>query len=125
MSDNISAYNSRRTHKERSEQARRAGIASARARQERKSMAETLDIVLKMTMDGGKPDAIAGAEGVKDAVKSNLTVQDMIIMKLVGKAVKGDLKAIELLTEMLGENPVSNTVSPLDALAKQLSEYKD
>lgn len=114
-----------RTKGEARERGRAGGIASARKRQERKSWKETAEIVLKLALEDGPIDSIAGVESIKDAKKKNLTVQDHIIIALAGKASKGEVKATELLKEILGEQPAQSSVSPLEKLAESIDRYKD
>lgn len=114
-----------RTEEEARIKGRAGGIASARKRQERKSWKETAEIVLKLALEDGPIDSIAGVESIKDAKKKNLTVQDHIIIALAGKASKGEVKATELLKEILGEQPAQSSVSPLEKLAESIDRYKD
>jgi len=122
------------TTEEARKRGRAGGIASAKARQARKSWKETAEIVLKMSLRDGKVDSISGIESIKSASRKdpntgelvfNLTVQDHILLSLAGKASKGDVKAIELLRDILGEQPAQASVSPLEKLAETIDRYKD
>ena len=82
--------NSERTPNERKELARKAGKASGKARLAKKTAREY---------------AIAALEGVvkgKDGTKT--TVKDVMIQKLIAKAVgESDLNAIKYIVELIGE----------------------
>lgn len=118
-----------------SEQARKngraGGIASARARQERKSMRETVEILLKMPMKNGKIDNINGIESLSEIAKDqghnvNLTLQDMMLVATMRKAMKGDIRATEMIMQLVGESQAeAQSVSPLDNLAMTIEKYKD
>ena len=114
-----------RTEEEARIKGRAGGIASGRKRQERKTWKETAEIVLKLALEDGPIDSIAGVSSIKDAKLKNLTVQDHIIIALAGKASKGEVKAIELLKEVIGEQPAQSSVSPLEKLAATIDKYKD
>ena len=75
--------NSQRTPSERRENARKAGIASGEARRARKTLKETLLMMLE--------------EG---------DTQNNITLALLDKALKGDTKAYEVIRDTIGEKPV-------------------
>lgn len=108
---------------------RAGGIASARARQERKSMRETAEILLKMPMKGGPVDSLAGIESLQAVMSKdnpvNLTLQDMTVIALVRKSIKGDIRAMEMLMELVGEQSAPTVVSPLDKLAEEIKRYEE
>lgn len=82
---------------------KKGGRASARKRQERKSLAEALEIALTMPMRSGKVTPIDKVKSFDDVKEANLTVNDRIVVKLVQKAMNGDPKAVELIREQIGE----------------------
>lgn len=82
---------------------KKGGRASARKRQERKSLAEALEIALTMPMRSGKVTPIDKVKSFDDVKEANLTVNDRIVVKLVQKAMNGDAKAVELIREQIGE----------------------
>lgn len=84
--------NSERTPKERKELARKAGIASGKARLAKKTAREYAIACLEGTTTG------------KDGKK--LTIKDVMIQKLIAKAVsESDLNAIKYIVELIGESP--------------------
>ena len=87
---------------------RNGGIASGKARREKKMMRETLDILLSMPMKNGK---FADVESIRSfaALKGkNISVQDAILIAQVQKAMKGDTKAAEYVRDTVGQKPVDS-----------------
>lgn len=74
--------NSERTPKERQELARKAGIASGKARRERKTLKEELLLLL--------------SEG---------DTQEKISLSMIKEALKGNTKAFEIIRDTIGEKP--------------------
>jgi hypothetical protein len=80
------------------EEQKRGGIASGKARREKKALKETLELLLQQ--------AVKDSNG--KAVKNPITnepedYQTRIVTKLVLKAGKGDIDAIRLVQSMKGE----------------------
>lgn len=89
---------------------RAGGIASGKARREKRLMRETLDILLAMPLKDGK---FADVESIKNfaALKGkNINVQEAIMIAQVQKAMKGDTKAAEYVRDTIGQKPVDNVV---------------
>lgn len=84
--------NSERTPEERREIARKGGIASGEARRKRKTFSEIFDTFLSMEFADKKGGITSGVEAMG--------------MKVVEKAMKGDLRAFELIRDTVGEKPV-------------------
>lgn len=86
--------NSERTPKERKELAKKAGIKSGEARRKKRDMKAELLLVLD--------------EPIKDKKGHKLPPRRALSMTLLKKALSGDLKAIKLLLEIIGELPKDN-----------------
>lgn len=86
--------NSERTPKERKELAKKAGIKSGEARRKKRDMKAELLLVLD--------------EPIKDKKGHKLSPRRALSMTLLKKALSGDLKAIKLLLEIIGELPKDN-----------------
>lgn len=87
---------------------RAGGIASGKARREKKKMRETLEILLSMPMKNGK---FADVESIRNfaALKGkNISVQDAIMIAQIQKAMKGDTKAAEYVRDTIGQKPVDS-----------------
>lgn len=88
--------NEDRTPAQRRENARKAGKASGKARQERKTFREGLLLLLN--------------EPLKDKAgnPTTNTTQDAIIAALVKRAANGDTRAFEMIRDTIGEKPVQD-----------------
>lgn len=105
------------------ESASRNGKKSAVARRRRRAISDVVKSIGALTQHSGNPTALdnledAGGKGV------NLTVDDIIVLKLVEKAAKGDLKAIELYLRMRGGEFVGKDIERAAAVAKMRAETK-
>lgn len=110
------------TSEQARENGRKGGIASARKKAERKSMAETLEILMKMPMENGPVESVSGMESAKDMKGRNVTMGDRLMVTVMSKALKGDMKAVEFIRDMLGEMPKSSKGSELADFATQLQK---
>lgn len=98
------------TKEEARERGRNGGIASGKARREKKLMRETLDILLSMPLKNGK---LADVDDIRSfaAIKGkNISVQEAIMIAQVQKAMKGDTKAAEYVRDTIGQKPVDNVI---------------
>lgn len=84
-----------RSTEEAREKGKKGGIASGEARRKKKTIRETLEMMLS----GKMPD---GA-----------TRQDAIVVALMEKALSGDVRAFEAIRDSIGEKPV-NAISGAD-----------
>ena len=84
--------NSERTPSERKQLASKAGKASGKARREKRTMKQLLEIALSMMVTNKKGETASRKE--------------VIAIQLVNKAASGDLKAMDLLTKLIGEQIV-------------------
>ena len=118
----------RMTPEQRAECGRKGGLAKREATRRRKEMRETLDILLKMPMKKGK---VYTAEDIKcfaDLKGKNITIDQAMMVCLVQKALKGDLSAIGMVRDTVGEKPAEKveatvTKNPFDELtADELRE---
>lgn len=99
-----------RTTGEQQAIAKKGGIASGKARREKKLMRETLDILLSMPLKNGK---LADVDDIRSfaAIKGkNISVQEAIMIAQVQKAMKGDTKAAEYVRDTIGQKPVDNVI---------------
>ena len=84
--------NSERAPSERKQLARKAGKATGKARREKRTMKQLLEIALSMMVTNKKGETASRKE--------------VIAIQLVNKAASGDLKAMDLLTKLIGEQIV-------------------
>ena len=118
----------RMTPEQRSEYGKIGAQKSMETKRKRKEMRETLDILLNMPLKKGK---VYSAEDVKcfaDLKGKNITIDQAMMVCLVQKALKGDLSAIGMVRDTVGEKPVEKveatvTKNPFDELtADELRE---
>lgn len=96
------------TPEERRENGRKGGLASVKARREKKAMKDNLASLLSMSLKSGK---IADVDTIKNFAAlngKNVTVQDAILIKQVQKAMKGDTKAAAFIRDLSGNKPGSS-----------------
>lgn len=84
--------NEQRTPSERRENARKAGIASGEARRRRKAFSEAFDMLLQKEFTAQNGDVLTGVEA--------------IAAKTFQAAMNGDLKAMQIIRDTVGEMPV-------------------
>lgn len=101
MNDNLIPQ-SKRTKAEQKKIATKGGIASGRARREKKAMKETLNTLLSMTLEDGKSANIDNIKSIAALKGKNITVQEAILLKQLEKAIKGDTRAAEYIRDTSG-----------------------
>ena len=109
------------TPERRAECGRKGGIAKREATRRRKEMRETLGILLDMPMKKGR---VYTAEEIKcfaDLNGKNITIDQAMMVKLIQKALKGDINAIAMVRDTIGEKPAEKieanvTKNPFDEL---------
>lgn len=78
------------------------GIASGKARREKKAMKDTLAILLSMPMKDGDSADIDAIQSIASLSGKNITVQEAIMLAQIKKAVKGDTRAAEFVRDSSG-----------------------
>lgn len=120
--------NEDRTPEERRANARKAGIASGKARRERKNMQELARIVLDMPYECGEVEEIEGLD-FDGSLDANLTVGQRALLAVAKKAMRGDAGALAFLRDTAGEKPaekveVSGNVEEAAASIRSLIEKR-
>lgn len=85
-------------------------------------MAETLEILMKMPMKDGPVESVAGMESATSMKGRNVTLGDKLMVVVMTKALKGDMKAMEFIRDLLGEMPKSSKGTELADFANQLQK---
>ena len=93
------------TSEELRERARKGGVASGKARREKKAMRETLELLLTMALKDGAVANIEKIISIASLNGKNITVQDAIMLKQIQKAMKGDTRAAEYIRDTSGNKP--------------------
>ena len=116
------------TPEQRAECGRKGGIAKREATRRRKEMRETLEVLLDMPLKRGKTYSAEEIKSFADMNGKNLTIDQAMMVKLIQKALKGDLNAIAMVRDTIGEKPAEKieanvTKNPFDELtADELRE---
>lgn len=92
------------------EEARKGGINSGKARQERKSMQELAKIILGLSLKKGEVHEVEDIQSLADLQGKNLTVDQAILLKQVEKALRGDLQSASFIRDTSG-NGITNKVA--------------
>ena len=93
---------------EAKERGRKGGIASGKARREKKLMRETLDTLLSMPLKNGKFADVDSIRNFAALKGKNINVQEAILIAQVQKAMKGDTRAAEYVRDTIGQKPVDS-----------------
>lgn len=101
--------NEARTPEERRENARKAGVASGKARRQKRTMREVAEMVATMELKDPKMLAALHAAGFQDPI----TNEDAAFFGLLRKAQTGDPSALKLLAEMRGQYSTRVEVEPV------------
>ena len=120
----------------RAECGRKGGLAKREATRRRKEMRETLEILLEMPLKKGKVYTAEEIKSFADLNGKNITIDQAMMVRLIQKALKGDLSAIAMVRDTIGEKPVENvkvdanvTKNPFDELTadelRKLIEQND
>lgn len=80
----------------------KGGIASGKARREKKAMKDTLETLLSMPLKSGKAADLETIKNVAAIKGKNITVQEAIMLAQVQKALKGDTRAAEYIRDTSG-----------------------
>lgn len=90
------------------ERARKGGVASVKARREKKAMRETLEALLSMPMKSGKAADVDAVKNFAELKGKNITVQEALTIAMLQKAMKGSVSAAEWIRDTAGQKPVDN-----------------
>lgn len=93
-----------RTTEEQQAIATKGGIASGKARREKKAMKDTLAALLSMPLRNGKGAEIESIKNLAAVKGKNITVQEAIMLAQIQKAIKGETRAFKALIELATEN---------------------
>ena len=95
----------RMTPEQRAECGRKGAEKANETRRKRKEMRETLDILLNMPLKKGKVYSAEEIKSFADLNGKNITIDQALMVKLIQKALKGDLNAIAMVRDTVGEKP--------------------
>ena len=98
-----------RTKSEQREIARMGGIRSGEVRKQNADLKKRLREIANMALRDGKIDDITT---LADAKNANLSISDALLVKLVVMALGGNIKAMNTLMGMLGNDPTEAQETP-------------
>ena len=90
--------------------ATKGGIASGKARREKKAMKETLSVLLSMKLQDGRGADIETIRSISALKGKNISVQEAIMLAQIKKAMKGDTRAAEFVRDASG-NKLAESVA--------------
>lgn len=99
--------NSPLTEKEQREIQKAGGIASGKARAEKKAMRELLNEILLLPLKKGELDEITSLDDItgKGLNGKNVTVEQALLLAQVQRALKGDTAAFAMIRDTSGQKP--------------------
>jgi len=112
-----------------SEEAKRRGSAGGKAsvkkRRERKTLKETLELIGDLPMHEGKLLDLSKAKNIDQLINANKTVKDQIAVRLAVMAQNGNLRAIELIRDQIGERPATEVKLSGTVLTRKAEDLTD
>lgn len=84
---------------------RKGGIASGKARREKKALKDTLEELLAMPIKEGRSADIDKIKSIAGIKGKNITMQEAIMVAMLNKAAKGDVRAAEYVRDTIGQKP--------------------
>ena len=124
--ENLVPFTSDQSHEEAVKNGRKGGIASGIARRQSADLRKRLREIVNMPLNDGD---IKDIKTLADAKGANLSISDAIVVKLVTMALSGNIKAMNKVTELLGNDPTEAQEAPqsvtsgfIDALSGTAAE---
>ena len=100
---------SERSKAEARELGRKGGIESGRVRKQNADIKKRLREIASMALNDGE---IADIKTLADAKGANLSISDALVVKLVTMALSGNIKAMNKVMELLGNDPTEAQEAP-------------
>ena len=121
--ENLIPFTSEQSREEAKKNGRKGGIASGKARRNRKTMKETLEILLALPMGDGKTIAVEELKNFASLKDKNVDVQTLVMIKTLQDYLRhGNPALLAFIRDTIGEKPtdsvaLSGTVNnPLEGL---------
>ena len=73
-----------------------------------RQLSDVLLLLLNMSLDAGKLQSIDQVKSFASLAGKNIGVREAIGVRLIQRALHGDLKAIEMIRDTIGERPPEN-----------------
>jgi hypothetical protein len=107
--ENLVPFTSEQSREEAVKNGRKGGIASGVARRQKADLRKRLRELVDMPLRAGDIDDI---KTLADAKNANLSISDALLAKLVVMALGGNIKAMNTLMGMLGNDPTEAPEAP-------------
>lgn len=88
--------------------ASKGGVNSGIARRRKKEVQKILEAFLELPLKKGKLYDVDDVKSFMALKGKNITVNEAIQVTVIQKALKGDLSAINMINELMGEKPNKN-----------------
>ena len=93
------------TPEQRRENGRKGGLKKGENYKRRKELKETLNVLLDMPLKQGRTTTVEKVQAFANLKGKNITVDQAMMVCLIQKALKGDLSAIAMVRDTIGEKP--------------------
>ena len=103
--ENLKPFTSEQSREKAVSNGRMGGIASGKSKREKKALKETLEELLAMPIKDGKSDDIEKIKSIAGIKGKNITMQEAIMVAMLNKAAKGDVRAAEYVRDTIGQKP--------------------
>ena len=114
------------TSKQARENGKKGGIASAKAKRERKALRDTLENLLSMPLQDGNIKDIEDIKSLAELNDCNISVQDAIILKTIRLSLDGNIKALKLIFDLMAlMGNDTGTTQTADPLSKAFEELEN
>ena len=114
---NLIPFTSEQSQEEAMKNGSKGGIASGKARRARKMMREDAQMFLEMPLNAGQLEDVEYLAEVKG---KNITVQQAILLAMIKKAMKGDVRASEYVRDTAGQQ-----IANININAEENSKFAD
>lgn len=111
-----------RTGEEQVEIARQGGIASGKARREKKSLRMLAEMLVGLEIKGKKNQQVLEALGIPEEEWNHKT---LCVLGMIKEAEKGNVKAFEKVQELIGEDRDEEYIEDLSEAEERAFGYKD
>lgn len=123
--ENLIPFDSSQNREEAAKNGKKGGIASGKARREKKALRETMQELLTMKLKDKKLLEELAALGF---TAKGITMQDAISAAMIKQAVKGNVKAYNAIKDTLAEKSeekTDNSVTEIVIVPEDASEADD
>ena len=108
----------------RREYGRKGGLTKGENYKRRRELKETLNVLLDMPLKKGRTTSVENVQAFANLKGKNITVDQAMMVCLIQKALKGDLSAITMVRDTIGEKPTEKveanvTKNPFDELTAE------